>query len=209
MSPLTRSSSTPSSAGGSSASTWRVAPGLAEQFDGVDAQTAWASSPSAALSDPGRRSPWSGRLRRRRDDRQVGAGAADRELLAAGGHRLAELVEQDLEAREALVEEVLGLELQPARIVVGGVDHVPRPLLGGPHDLGALHHPLGLDAGGLEHLVRLAAGLVDEVLALLEHPPRLAQLVGQARERLVEQFDDLVAVDARRRRQAASSGRWR
>ena len=91
--------------------------------------------------------------------------------------------------------------LQPASIVLGGLDDLAGPLLGGADDLGALHHPLGLHPGGLEQFVGFAPGLVDELLALLEHPARLAHLVRQPVQRLLEQFDDLVAVDARRRRQ--------
>ena len=105
---------------------------------------------------------------------------ADRQPLAPGGDGLLQLVEQDLEAAEALVEEVLGLVAQAARVGLGRLHHLAGALLGGPHDLGALHHPLGLHPGRLEDLVGLAAGLGDELLALLQHPARLAQLVGQA-----------------------------
>jgi hypothetical protein len=65
------------------------------------------------------------------------------------------------------------------RVVLGRVHDLPGPLLGGAHHLGALHHPLGLHARRLEQFVGLTAGLGHELLTLLEHPPRLAQLGGQ------------------------------
>ena len=147
---------------------------------------------------PGRRIPWSGRRRQWAARR---AEVADRQLLATGGDGLRQPVEQDLEAAEALVEEVLGLEAQPARIVVGGLHDVAGTLLGRPDDLGALHHPFGLATCRFEQFVGFAAGLGDELLAFLQHPAGLAQLVGQPGEGLLEQLDDLVAIDARRRRQ--------
>jgi hypothetical protein len=70
----------------------------------------------------------------------------DRQPLATGAHRLLQLVEQDLEAAETLVEEVLRLVAEAAGIGLGRLHDLPSPLLGGPHDLGALHHPFGLDA---------------------------------------------------------------
>ena len=86
------------------------------------------------------------------------AGVADRELLAACRDRLAQLVEQDLEARQTLIEEVLGLELEPTGVALGGLDDLAGTRLGGAHHLGALHHPLGLHPGRLEHLVRPRGG---------------------------------------------------
>ena len=53
---------------------------------------------------------------------------ADRQALAAGGHRPGELVEQDLEGAEPLVQEVLRLVLQPGR--VGLRDALRRQKLG-------------------------------------------------------------------------------
>ena len=103
-------------------------------------------------------------------------------------------------------QEVLGLVAHAPGVVLGRLDDLAGPLLGGPHDLGALHHPLGLDPAGVEHLVGLPAGLGDELLALLEHPAGLAQLVGQPVERLLEQLDDLVAVDHAATTTAASCG---
>ncbi len=126
---------------------------------------------------------------------------ADRQPVAARGDGLRQLVEEDLEAAEALIEEVLGLVAQAAAVGLGGLEDLAGPLLGGADDLGALHHPLGLDPGGFEQLVGLARVFGDELLAFLQHPPRLAQLVRQAVQRLLEQLDDLLAIDARRRRQ--------
>ena len=176
------------------ASMWRRVPG-------------WRSSSAALTSRVGRRhgqrswskNPLVGSSSSSSDD--CSGDRADRQALAPGADRLLQLVEQDLEAAEALVEEVLGLVAQPAGVGLGRLHHLAGPLLGGPHDLGALHHPLGPHPRRLEQLVGLAAGLGDELLALLEHPAGLAQLVGQALQRLLEQLDDLVAVDPRRRRQ--------
>ena len=80
------------------------------------------------------------------------------ELLAPGLHHLHGALEHDLEAGEPLVAEVLALVAQPAGLVLGRLDDVAGPLLGGLHDLGALHHALGPGAGGLEDLVALGAG---------------------------------------------------
>ena len=100
--------------------------------------------------------------------RRVVDGSTDRQTLTAGAHRLLELVEQDLERAESLVEEVLGLVLQPARVGLGGLLHLAGTLLGGPDDLGSLHHTLGADTSCFEQLVGLTAGLGDELLALLD-----------------------------------------
>ena len=126
---------------------------------------------------------------------------ADRQPLTSGTDGLLQLVEEDLEAAEALIQEVLRLVTQAPGIGLGRLHHLPRPLLGRPHHLRALHHPFGTHASRLEQLVGLPAGLGDELLALLQHPARLAQLVGQALQGLLEQLDDLVTIDARRRRQ--------
>ncbi len=76
--------------------------------------------------------------------RQRFAGVADRELLTTGADRLAEFVEQDLEAREPLIEEVLRFQLEPTSVGLSGLDDLSSTGLGGPDDLGALDHPLGL-----------------------------------------------------------------
>ena len=152
------------------------------------------------ISGPGRRSPWWGPLLRRRA-RRVVDGGTDRQTLTAGADRLLELVEQDLERAESLVEEVLGLVLQTARVGLGGLLHLAGTLLGGPDDLGSLHHTLGADASCFEQFVGLTTGLGHEFLALLEHPSGLTQLLGKSVQRLFEQFDDLVPIDSWRRRQ--------
>ena len=103
--------------------------------------------------------------------------------------------------RELLVAVVLDLVAQAARLVLGRVDDLAGAVLGGLHDLGALHHALGLRAGRVEDVVALAPRLGEELLALLEQPARGAQLVGQAVDRLLEELEHLVAVDHRRRRQ--------
>ncbi len=96
-----------------------------------------------------------------------------------------------------MVEEVLGLVLQATRVGLGGLHHLAGPLLGRPHDLGSLHHPLGANPRRFEKLVGFAPRLGDELLTLLEHPTSLAKLVGKAMQRLLEQLDDLVAIDPR------------
>src|SRR5262245_27958034 len=70
-------------------------------------------------------------------------GGADREPLPSGTDGLLQLVEQDLEAAEALIEEVLGLVAEATSIGLGGLHDLASALLRRPHDLGALHHPFG------------------------------------------------------------------
>src|SRR5262245_14938856 len=126
---------------------------------------------------------------------------ADGEPLPPGTHGLLQLVEQDLEAAEPLVEEVLGLVAEATSVSLGGLHDLAGALLGRPYDLRALDHPLGAHPRRLEQLVGLPPGLGDELLALLQHPAGLPQLVRQSLQRLFEQLDDLVPVDPGRRRQ--------
>jgi hypothetical protein len=122
--------------------------------------------------------------------------AADRQSLAPGMHGLTELVEQDLERTEALIEEVFGLVLQSTRVGFGGLHDLASTLLSSTHDFGSLHHTLGTYARCLEQLVGFAASFRYKVLAFLEHPSGLTQLVRQPVQGLFEEFDDLVTIDA-------------
>ena len=99
-------------------------------------------------------------------------------------------VEHDLERGELLVDVVLGLvaELAGRRPRRRRRSRL-RDAAGLADDLGALHHPLGLDPARLDDVVGLAAGLGEELLALLEQPAGVAQLLGERRERLLEQLE--------------------
>ena len=90
---------------------------------------------------------------------------------------------------------------QTPRIGIGGLADLSGSLFSRTHDLSALHHSLGLHAGSLEQFVGFAASLRHELLTFLDHPARLAHLLGQPVQRLFEELDDLVTVDARRRGQ--------
>ena len=111
------------------------------------------------------------------------------QLRAAGGHRLQGALEHDLEAGQLLVAEVLALVAQAAGLVLGPLDDLAGPGVGGLHDLGALHHALGPGAGLLEDVVALAPHLGEELLALLQQPAGGAQLLGQAVDGLLEQLE--------------------
>src|SRR5215211_7345387 len=108
----------------------------------------------------------------------------DGQLLATGSHRLGQAVEEDLEAGQALIDEVLRLV---AHLLGGGLclfHDAPGALIGSAHHLGPLHHALGLSARRVEDVVGLATRLDDELVALLQHAASLAQILGQAVERL-------------------------
>ena len=96
-------------------------------------------------------------------------------------------VEHDLERRQLLVDVVLGLVLDRPGLGLGVVDHLLGPAPGLPDDLGPLHHPLGLGPAGVDDVLGLAAGLGEELLALLQEPAGLAQLLGQTGDRVVDQ----------------------
>ena len=118
-----------------------------------------------------------GRRRRSPSSSWLGLGLlladADVQPLAPGVDGARQLVEHDLEAAEALVAEVLDLVAHAAGLVVGPLDDLAGPQLGGPDHLGALHHALGLGPRRVEDVVALAARLGEELLALLQQPPGL------------------------------------
>lgn len=133
---------------------------------------------------------------------------AYRQSLSSGCDGARQAIEKNLETPETLVEEVLGLVAQSTGLFVGSIDDLPCACLCGPHDLGALHHSLGLLPCRTEQFVGFSLGLFEELLSLLEHPACLPDLFGQSGNCFFEQFDDLVAVDSRRRRERhARSGR--
>src|SRR5580704_11889418 len=81
-----------------------------------------------------------------------------------------EAVEDDLHARQLLVDEVLGLVAQGAGLFVGVIEDALGHGVGLPDDLGALHHVLSLGADLVHQRLGLAAALSHELLALAEQP---------------------------------------
>ena len=132
-------------------------------------ERSWSKKPSSSSVGVGDRS-----------DPSADGSGTHLELLAAGLHRLERPVEHDLEAGQLLVAVVLGLVAQAAGLVPGLLDDALGGVLRLPDDLGALHHALGPDPGRFEDVVALALDLGQELLALLEHPAGLAQLLGEA-----------------------------
>src|SRR5215211_2873315 len=114
--------------------------------------------------------------------------------------RLQRPLEHDLEGGELLVDVVFGLVPELAGGGLGVVDDGLRDAAGLAHHLGALHHALGADPPRLDDVVGLTASLAEELLALLEQPPRMPQLLGERRDRLLEQLEELLPVDEHRRR---------
>src|SRR5215469_3527395 len=117
------------------------------------------------------------------------------EPLAAAAHRGEELVEVRLEGREDAVGPVLHLEAGLARGATGLVDDLLRLALGELDDLGLARLADGLLARLLEEPVLLALGLGEHLLALLDDPAGLLDLLGDRRAHLVEDVVDLLAVD--------------
>ena len=110
----------------------------------------------------------------------------------APSDRLQRPFEHDLEGGELLVDVVLGLVAELAGGGLGVVDDGLRARRSLAHHLGALHHALGADPPCLDDVVGLATGLAEELLALLEQPPRVTQLLGECRDRLLEQLEELL-----------------
>src|SRR4051812_38795139 len=132
----------------------------------------------------------------------VGTDACDHGLLralvqplAAAAHRGEELVEVDLERREDPVRPVLHLETRLACLAPRVVDDLLCLALGELDDLRlrGLAHRLLARLG--EEPVGLALRLGEHLLALLDDPARLLDLLGDRRAHLVEDVVDLVAVD--------------
>src|SRR4051812_36752832 len=103
----------------------------------------------------------------------------DAQLLPTRLDGLHRSFENDLETRQLLVGIVLGLVLHAVGLVTRFLHGVARRQPRFPHDLGPLHHALGTDTGRSEDVVGFGLDLGEELLALLEQPAGLAELVGQ------------------------------
>src|SRR5262245_2943598 len=92
-----------------------------------------------------------------------------------------ELVEVDLERGEDRVSPVLHLEPRLAGLATGVVDDVARLALGQLDDLGLRRLAYGLLTRLAEDPVALALRLGQHLLALLDDPARLLDLLGDRR----------------------------
>src|SRR5215212_1309410 len=117
------------------------------------------------------------------------------EPLTAALDRREELVEVHLERREDRVGPVLHLEPRLARLAAGVVDDVAGLALGQLDDLGLRRLAHGLLARLAQDPVALPLRLGQHLLALLDDPARLLDLLGDGRAHLVEDVVDLLAVD--------------
>ncbi len=126
------------------------------------------------------------------------------ELLPPGLHGLQGALEHDLERRQPLVAVVLGLVAQPPGLLAGVVEDALGDLVGLADDLGPLHHALGLGPHVVEKHVGLALARGQELVALAQQPPRLAQLVGEPVERALQELEQLL----RGRRGPTPTGAW-
>ncbi|MGI8875205.1 MAG: TetR/AcrR family transcriptional regulator [Egibacteraceae bacterium] len=115
------------------------------------------------------------------------------------------LLQHDLEVGELAVDVVLGLQAQHAR-VLARVGEDPFGLaVGCPDHLGLREHALALDTGVGHQLLRLARRLGQQVVALLDDPAGLPQLVGQPGAHVGEHRLDLGPVHHDRRGQRDGS----
>src|SRR5918992_694165 len=111
-------------------------------------------------------------------------------------HRGDELREVDLKGVEDLVRVVLGAQADLPLAGAGVLDDVLRLALGLARDL-LLGDELGLAlARLLDDPLRLALGLGQHLLALLDDPARLLDLLRDRRAHLVEDVVDLLLVHA-------------
>src|SRR2546430_3251219 len=110
--------------------------------------------------------------------------------------RAQELVQVDLEGREDRVRPVFHLEPRLAGLTAGVVDDLSGLALGELDDLGLRSLANGLLTGFAEDPVTLAFRLSQHLLALLDDPAGLLDLLGDRRPHLVEDVVDLLAVDA-------------
>jgi hypothetical protein len=116
--------------------------------------------------------------------------------LAAPLDRAEELVEVDFERRQDRVGPVLHLEPGFPRLPPRLLEDVLRLPLGELHDLGLRRLAGRLLARLAEKSVAFALRLGEHLLALLDDPPRLLDLLRDRRAHLVEDLVDLLAVDA-------------
>ena len=118
------------------------------------------------------------------------------ETLAAPLDREEELVQVDLERREDAVRPVLHLEPGLTRLSARVVDDVLGLALREPHDLGLGGLANCLLARLLDDPVALPLGLGEHLLALLDDPAGLLDLLRDRGAHLVEDLVDLLAVEA-------------
>ena len=124
--------------------------------------------------------------------------AAD--LVATLLDRLERLVQRDLEVGQLGVDVVVGLAAHALGLGVRiGADGVGLGL-GGAVDLVLGHELAGVLAGSGDDLGRLGVGCVDDLLAAGEEVVGLGERVGQHRSCVVEQVEDVRAVDHARGR---------
>src|SRR4051812_10596336 len=107
-----------------------------------------------------------------------------------------ELGEVDLEGVEDLVGVVLGAEADLALAGAGVLDDVVSGTLGLLDDLLLGDELVLAVARLLDDALGLALGLGEHLLALLDDPARLLDLLGDRRAHLVEDVVDLLAVEA-------------
>ena len=141
------------------------------------------------------------------------AGRARRRLLVAAGEPVAaalhggeELLQVHFEGVEDLVGVVLGAEADFALAGAGVLDDLVGGALGLLGDL-LVGDQAGLLLAGLaDDPLGLAFGLGQHLLALLDDPPRLLDLLGDRGAHLVEEVVDLLAVHAHLVRQRDRPG---
>jgi hypothetical protein len=111
------------------------------------------------------------------------------------------LLEHDLEVRELGVDVVLGLEPDLAGVLAGLLDDpVGLPLGAGDHRLLG-DQPVVLAPGVVEQPGGVRLGALEDLVALLEDPPGLGQLLGEGVPDVGDEPLDLGAVDHDGRRQ--------
>src|SRR3954463_5346627 len=141
-----------------------------------------------------------GRPRRRQMPRRAladfGGLVATLQALAPALDRGDELREVDLERVEDLVRVVLRPEADLALAGAGVLDDVLRGALGLPRDLLLADELLLALTGLLDDALGLALGLGEHLLALLDDPARLLDLLGDGGAHLVEDVVDLLLVHA-------------
>src|SRR5450759_4112624 len=118
------------------------------------------------------------------------------QALAPALDRGEELVEVDLERRENRVGPVFHLEPGLTRLTAGFLDYFNRLVLGQLDDLGLRSLHYGLLARLAENAIRLAVGLCEHVLTLLDDPASPFQLLRDRCAHLIEDVVDLFAIDA-------------
>src|SRR5680860_1109982 len=115
-------------------------------------------------------------------------------------------VQYDLEVGQLGVDVVLRLQAQDARGLAGLIDDAFRLLLGHEQDLGLIDQPLLLDEGVRAHLLGHAGRLLEHLIALLDDPPGLAQLLGQMGAQVRQRLLELAPRDHDRGRQRYGAG---